>query len=163
MAQRKSASVRDLIRAYRHSVDALKARGVIRSTRVLADYGEWLATKAMHLTLVPNGAQKGYDAIDPKSGLTYQVKVRHVTLPYMQADLRGQGSLEEEPFDFLVGILLDADYEVIRAAVVPISVVRARSKRIAYNNGYRLHMASGLLGDPEVRDVTPEVRQASEA
>ena len=155
--------VRELILDYARSLEALKARGVIRSTKVLADYGEWLAVKALGLSLEVGGAQKGYDAVDPRSGLTYQVKARQVTLPYMQPDLRGQGDLEAKPFDLLVGILIDGNYEVIRAAVVPWSVVRARAKRIAYNNGYRIHMASGLLTLPEVVDVTEEVRRASES
>lgn len=155
--------VSELMLAYARSLDALKARGVIRSTKVLADYAEWLAVNALGLTLAAGGAQKGYDAVDPRTGFTYQVKARQVTLPYMQPDLRGQGDLEKKPFDMLVGILIDGDYEVIRAAVVPWSVVRARAKPIAYNNGYRLHMASGLLGLPAVIDVTEAVRRASES
>jgi hypothetical protein len=152
-----------LVRAYLQSLDELRARGVIRSTKVLADYAEWLAVEAPGLKLVDSGAQKGYDAVDPQTGLTYQVKARQVTLPYMQPDLRGQGDLNEKPFDLLVGILLDGDYQVIRAAVVPLSIVQARAKPIAYNNGYRLHMASGLLNLPEVIDVTEQVRRASES
>lgn len=154
--------VRELIRTYADSVAALRARGVIRSTKVVADYGEWLAARALNLVLVTGGAQKGHDAEDPRTGATYQVKVRQVMPPYMQPDLRGQGALTGRPFDFLVGILIDGDYRVARAAVVPLSVVQARAKRIAYNNGFRLHMASGLLSLPEVRDVTAEVRRAAE-
>lgn len=155
--------VRELIDAYARSLDALKARGVIRSTKVLADYAEWLAAKALGLDLVGGGAQKGYDAKDPRTGLRYQVKARQVAPPYMQPDLRGQGNLEDGPFDMLVGILVNGNFEVIRAAVVPLSVVQARAKRIAYNNGFRIHMASGLLRLPEVVDVTEDVRRASES
>jgi hypothetical protein len=155
--------VRELINAYARSLDALKARGVIRSTKVLADYAEWLAAKALGLVLVEGGAQKGYDAKDPRTGLRYQVKARQVAPPYMQPDLRGQGSLDAAPFDLLVGILVDGNFEVIRAAVVPLPVVQARAKRIAYNNGFRIHMASGLLNLPEVVDVTEGVRRASES
>lgn len=46
---------------------------------------------------------------------------------------------------------------------VRLSIVQARAKPIAYNNGYRLYMASGLLNLPEVRDVTEAVRRAAEA
>ena len=155
--------VRALILAYARSLDALRTRGVIRSTKVLADYAEWLAVQALGLTLEAGGAQKGYDAVDPSTGLTYQVKARQVTLPYMQPDLRGQGDLNEKPFDMLVGILINGEYEVIRAAVVPWSVVKVRAKRITYNNGYRLHMARGLLSMPGVVDVTEAVRRASDS
>ena len=151
------------MRAYRDSLDALKARGVIRSTKVLADYAEWLAAKGLHLELVEGGAQKGYDAVDRKTGFRYQVKARHVVLPYMQADLRGQGRLDDSPFDFLIGVLLDADYQVVRAAIVPLEIVQARAKRIEYTNGYRLHFARGILSLPEVRDVTPALRRAAES
>jgi hypothetical protein len=163
MARDRPASVKDLLHAYRQSVEALKDRGVIRSSKVLADYAEWLATTALHLTLVEGGAQKGFDAVDPETGLTYQVKARQVVLPYMQSDLLGQGNLDGTPFDLLVGILVGADYEVIRAAIVPLAVVRLRARPIAYNNGYRIHMASGLLSQPGVRDITAEVRRASES
>jgi hypothetical protein len=138
-----TTSVKDLIRAYRESLEALKARGVIRSTKVLADYAEWLAAEGLRLRLVEGGAQKGYDAVDPLTRLRFQVKARHVVPPYMQPDLRGQGSLDDSPFDYLVGVLFGADYEVLRAAVVPLEIVRLRSKRIAYNNGYRLHLGRG--------------------
>jgi hypothetical protein len=163
MGQVETASVRELLLAYRTSLDALKARGVIRSTKVLADYAEWLVAKGLRLQLVEGGAQKGHDAVDPNSGLRYQVKARHVVPPYMQADLRGQGSLDGRPFDFLVGVLLDGEYQVTRAAVVPLHIVQARAKRIAYNNGYRLHFATGILGLPEVRDVTTALRRAAES
>jgi len=163
MRRAPSASVKDLMRAYRQSIEALKERGVIRSDKVLSDYAERLAVRALGLTIAEGGAQQGYDAIDPSTGLTYQVKARVVAPPYMQPDLRGQGNLDEHPFDMLVGILVNAGYEVTRAAIVPLAVVRARAKAIAYNNGYRLHMASGLQSDPEVRDVTAEVRRAAES
>ena len=44
----------------------------------------------------------------------------------------GPGQPRRHPFDFLDGVLLDADYQVVRAAVVPLDIVRARAKRIAY-------------------------------
>jgi hypothetical protein len=38
-----------------------------------------------------------------------------------------------------------------------------RAEPIAYDNGCRLHVASGLLSPPGVRDVTEAVRRASES
>lgn len=149
--------VRELVKAYAESLDALTRRGVIRSNKVLADYAEWLAAQALGLSLVPAGSQKGYDAIDPTTGLTYQVKARRLAAPYFQADLRGFGALDPPPFDMLVGILVDADYQVVRAAVVPLAVVRDHVR------GPRLYMGSGLLTRAEVADVTAEVRRASES
>lgn len=157
----EAASIKDLMRAYKEALSALKDRGVIRSTKVLADYAEWLAAKALGLELARGGATKGYDAIDPVTHERYQVKARHVVPPYMQPDLRGQGSLDDGPFDYLVGVLLGEEYQVRLAAIVPIALVRERAKRIAYNNGYRLHLGVGILGHPDVVDVTDRFRQAA--
>ena len=52
-----TTAVKDLMRAYRESLEALKARGVIRSTKVVADYAEWLAAKGLRLELVEGGAR----------------------------------------------------------------------------------------------------------
>ncbi len=60
-------------------------------------------------------------------------------------------------------MLVDAEYEVVRAAVIPLAVVQAQATRITYNNGYRVHLASGILGLPEVRDVTELFREAADA
>ena len=53
-----------------------------------------------------------------------------------------------------------------RGAPTPSVRLSRRSERaepITYNNGYWLHMASGLLSLPEVRDVAEAVRRASES
>ena len=157
-----SLSVRELLIGYRTALDALRERGVIRSVHVIADYGEWLAASALGLTLAPGGSNKGHDAVDPGTGKRYQVKVRQLTPPYFQPDLRGQGDVTDDPFDHLVGILLDTDFAVTRAIVVPLDVVQRRAKRIAYNNGWRLHMASGLLAEAGVRDVTDLLRREAD-
>lgn len=157
-----ASSIRLLLRSYKDALSELQNRGVIRSTKVLADYAEWLAAHALNLELAEGGATKGYDAIDRATGMRYQVKARHVIPPYMQPDLRGQGSLDNEPFDYLVGVLIGVDYEVLRAAIVPIALVRERAKRIKYTNGYRFHLASGVLSHPDVVDVTPKFRSAAD-
>jgi len=153
--------VSELLRTYKNAIDALKVRGVVRSTKVLADYAEWLAAQALNLELAAGGAAKGYDATDPRTGTLYQVKARMVAPPHWQPDLRGQGSLDGRPFDFLVGVLLGGDYDVRLAAVIPLALVRERAKRIAYNNGYRFHLGSGVLEDSRVQDVTERFREAA--
>jgi hypothetical protein len=156
-----TASVRDLLSAYRDSLTALKDRGVIRSTKVLADYAEWLAARGLGLQLASAGAEKGFDAVDPTTGETYQVKARQVVPPYNQPDLRGGGRLIPKPFDFLVGVLLDADFGVSLAAKIPYEVVLERAKRIEYTNGYRFHLGQGVLALPTVMIVTEELRAAA--
>lgn len=148
--------IRDLIRAYALSLEGLRARGVIRSTKVLADYAEWLAAQALDLTLVPSGSNKGYDALDA-AGTRYQIKARRLVLPYVEPNIVGLHNLDDRPFDVLLGILLDEDYVVTRAVIVPLAVVRQRATKTG------LYLGSGLLTLAEVRDVTEIVRRASES
>jgi hypothetical protein len=51
--------VSELMLAYARSLDALKTRGVIRSTKVLADYAEGLAVNALGLTLAAGRRSEG--------------------------------------------------------------------------------------------------------
>jgi len=152
-----SPPVKDLLRAYVVSREALRQRGVIRSNKsFLSDYAEWLAAKALNLTLAEGGSNKGYDATD-RQGRRYQVKARQMTAVYQQPDLRGFGDMDADHFDFLVAIIVDADFEVLRAVVVPFVEARARVK------GPRMYLGSGLVSVPGVRDVTDRVRKASES
>lgn len=156
-----SMSVRELLAAYRDSLTALRARGVIRSPKVVADYAEWLAVTGLKLELAERGAERGYDAVDPDTGDLYQVKARQVVPPYNQPDLRGGGLLEPKPFDYLIGVLLDVDYGVALAAKIPYEVVRDRARRIEYTNGYRFHLGSSVMALPEVVNVTAELKAAA--
>ncbi len=142
--------VRDLILAYARSLDALKARGVIRSTKVLADYAEWLAAEAKACPLSRACAKKG---------MTRSTQTR-ATLsegppgdPAVHAaDLRGQGDSPIRPSTCWSGSWRRR-VQVVRAAVGRVkSCRRARSRCLQQR--VPLHMASGPSSLPEVRDVT---------
>lgn len=157
VTQQHEPTVKDLVRAYMNSREALRARGVIRSNRVLlSDYAEWLAAKALRLKLVAGGSNKGFDAVD-RAGLRYQIKARQHTAIYQQPDLRGFGDLSLDPFDLLVAVIVGVDYSVLRALLIPIAAVRQRAK------GPRMYVGRGVLAMPDIRDVTDEVRRASES
>jgi len=153
-----------LLRAYGAVLAELRERGTIRSENSpVGDYAEYLASRAMGLTLV-HKSSVGYDGVD-ELGVRYQVKARRITSWNRSRQLSAIRGMEKpvDPFDFLLGILFDADFGVARAALIPISVVRARASRQEYVNAWRLLLTDRVWELPDVVDVTARVQGAAAA
>lgn len=160
----RSAKPEDLLALFARIVDELLSQGVVRSTNnPVADYSEYLTARAFGLTLVANSSI-GFDAIG-EDDVRYQVKARRLTARNGSRQLGFIRGLEtdEDPFDVLVGILFNADFTVLRAAMVPIEVVRARVARINYVNAWRLVLTDAVWSVPGVEDVTDRIRSAASA
>jgi hypothetical protein len=160
----RSAKPEDLLALFARIVDELLSQGVVRSTNnPVADYSEYLTARAFGLTLVANSSI-GFDAIGDDD-VRYQVKARRLTARNGSRQLGFIRGLEtdEDPFDVLVGILFNADFTVLRAATVPIEVVRARVARIDYVNAWRLVLTDAVWSVPGVEDVTDRIRAAASA
>ena len=159
-----SAKPEDLLALFARIVDELLRQGVVRSTNnPVADYSEYLTTRAFGLTLVANSSI-GFDAIGDDD-VRYQVKARRLTVRNGSRQLGFIRGLEkeEDPFDVLVGILFNDDFTVMRAALVPMEVVRARVARIDYVNAWRLVLTDAVWLAPGVEDVTDQIRAAAAA
>lgn len=156
-----AASTSGLLRLYSSIIDELLDRGVVRSTNnPVADYAERLTARAFDLKLAGKSVS-GYDAI-ARSGLRYQVKARRITRQNGSRQLGFIRSLEpgKEPFDFLVGILFDSDFAVVRAALVPVAVVHDRVVWAEPVKAWRLMLSDAVWTLPDVRDITDEIRAA---
>ncbi|NJD28915.1 MAG: hypothetical protein FIA92_11535 [Chloroflexi bacterium] len=153
----------ELLAIYGQILTILRERGITRTEdSPVGGYAEYLASIAFGLELTTNSAI-GYDGIDAE-GIRYQVKGRRITRwnPSRQVSaIRGLGDEHVEPFNLLVGILFNADMSVMRAALVPVAVVRAQSKLQAHVNGWRFHLRDAVWAISGVRDVTDEIREAS--
>lgn len=75
--------------------------------------------------------------------------------------IRGLGLDQGDPFDVLSGILFNGDFTILRAALVPPSVVRAHAKPQAHVNGWRFMLTEAVWELPGVIDVTEPVRVAA--
>lgn len=142
----------------------LRSTRVVRSTNnPVGDYGEYLTARAFGLSLVANSAA-GYDAVSTE-GVRYQVKTRRLTAENGSRQLsfmRGFGQ-DEDPFDYLVGILFGPDFTVRRAALVPVAVVRANFTRVDYVNAWRFILRDVIWTTSGVEDVTERIRAAAAA
>ena len=163
-AELSNAAPADLLALYDRIVDELCSRRVVRSSNnPVGDYGEYLTARAFGLTLVANFAI-GYDAVSAES-VRYQVKTRRLTLHNRSPQLGSIRGLAQnnDPFDFLVGILFEADFAVQRAALVPVAVVRAKAERDDYVNAWQFILRDSVWATAGVEDVTERIRAAAEA
>lgn len=152
----------ELLGRYAAMGDELRARGITRSENTpTGDYAERVVADALGLELAAKSV-RGYDAVDPKTSTRYQIKARRVTANRSRqlSTLRG---LDGDSFDILVGVLFAANYAVIRAAAIPIAVVRALATPDDRVGGRRFILRDAVWNEPGVVEVTAEVRAAAEA
>lgn len=151
-------SIAELLSAHGALIEELKRRGVLRSkNNPTGDYAEWLVSERLGLTLENNSA-KGYDATDAV-GVRYQIKGRRVTQDNPSTQLGVIRNLERMEFDFLVAVVFDADWRVIRAAKIPHGVVGELATFRSHINGHVMHLRPSVLVVHGVEDVTAVLRE----
>ena len=156
----KNVSVDQLLRAYGSILDELRRREIVRSSNSpLSDYAELLFCKAFGWTREQNSAS-GHDARDAQ-GLRYQIKARRLTRYNSSRQMSAIRNLDRLPFDHLAGLLVNEDFQVLRAAVVPIAVIRERSVHVTHTNSWKFLLRDDVWTVPDVRDVTAPLREAA--
>lgn len=154
-----SHSVSKLLVQYGDVLEELRKREVVRSTNnPAADYAEGLVAKALGLVLV-GGSHKGYDALSSDKR-RYQIKCRRITAHNKSRQLSQMRNMQGDPFDFLVGVLFAHDFTVMRAAIVPISVVLEHAKYVAHTNSWRFLLRDEILAATGVEDITLKIQEA---
>jgi hypothetical protein len=162
MIELESLKVRELLQTHAAIIRELCRREVCRSSNSPSgDYGEFLFARAFGWKLETKSSA-GYDAVD-EFGTRYQIKCRHLT-PQNPSRMLGQiRRLDKSPFDMLAAVLLNEDYTVKRAALIPPQVVEKASKYGSYANAWRFILSDSVWLIPEVRDVTEELNAAESA
>lgn len=160
--ERPRVTAEALLAAHATILDALRDMGIARTANNPAgDYAEHLAAAALGLELAPN-AQLGYDALGP-DGTRYQVKSRYLAEERSSRQLGAIRELDQDPppFDVLVGILFGSGYRVLRAAAVPVSVVRAQARWTQRVNAWRFMLTDQVWAVDGVVDITERIRAAT--
>lgn len=149
----KKMSVSKLLRVHNNIIDELRRRSILRTyNNPVSDYTEWLVSSKLKLSLSQK-SQAGYDAIDEK-GKRYQIKGRRVTELNKSRQLGVIRNLSDKKFDFLVGVILNSDYSVKYAALIPYRLVSKLSKFSDHQNGNILHLREKILKERGVKDIT---------
>lgn len=159
MTDLSTLSVSDLLRLHAGALDELRRRGILRSANGPAgDYAEILFSRAFGWRLEGNSAS-GFDAVDG-GGTRFQIKCRRLTGPRMSRQLSALRNLPQRPFDILAAVLLDADYTVHKAALIPIDVVIAESTFTSHVNAHRFILRDRVWSIPGVVDATAQLQAA---
>lgn len=151
-------SSKDLLLQHVEIIEELKKRRILRSNNnPVADYTEWLASRALDLELQPK-SKKGYDAIDT-NGKKYEIKGRKITPSNPSPQLSVLRNLEDKHFDFLIGILFDKDFSVLEAYKIPHSIISKYSSYSEHQNGEILHLKGELLSANGVERIDEQIRR----
>lgn len=145
-------TIPELLQFYAQVLSELRSRRVLRTKNLLGDYTEWLVAEKLGLTLSGNSTA-GYDAVDAE-GHRYQIKGRQPTLENPSTQLGALRSLDNEDFDFLIGVLFNADFTPRLVIKAPHSVVVEHARYMERVNAHRLQLQGAWLRDSRVEDVT---------
>jgi hypothetical protein len=140
----------ELLLLYGSILKELRGRGVIRTSNLLGDYAEWLVAKRLHLELAANSTA-GYDAYND-AGQTYQIKARRLTPTNPSRELSKISSLEPTAFDYLVGVLFNADFSILHVYRIPRDVVKKHAKD--KKKGWIIYLQGSLLEESDVVELT---------
>jgi hypothetical protein len=156
----KQASHHELLSLYDALLCELRSRGITRSSNnPVADYTEWLASRALGLTLETKSTT-GFDGICVK-GLKYEVKGRRRTPQNDSTQLSQIRGLDKRHFDYLIGVIYRPDFSVDYAAQIPYEVVVERAKYREHTNASILQLKPDIFGDVRVLDITQAIIAAS--
>lgn len=156
MEDLQGKSVTDLLAMHVAAMEELRSRGVLRTANnPTGDLAEFLFCKAFGWSQENNSA-KAFDATD-QDGTRYQIKGRRVHRRNSSRQLSAIRSLDG--FDILAAVLFDDDYKIMRAALIPTSLVRAHAKYIEHTNSQKFLLRDHILTLGGVRDVTDELRR----
>lgn len=153
----KSYGVPALLALHSAVIEELRERKVLRSgNNPTGDYTEWLVSKKLGLSLVPNSS-KGYDATD-RRGKRYQIKGRRAA-PGNRAPLLGTiRNYEAGDFDFLIAVVFDSDWSVRYAIKVAHLDLRDFLKFRDHVNGHNMRLSQAVFRNAKVKDVTDALR-----
>jgi hypothetical protein len=149
----KKYETHELFGLYSSVIEELMDRKVIRTANnPVADFAEYLVAQKMHLKLAASSTA-GYDALDEK-GVRYQIKSRRNNDHNNSRQLGVIRNLEQDKFDYLVGIIFNRDFNVLEAYQIPHRIILSYARFSKHQNGYILQLKGEILSDILVENVT---------
>ena len=150
---------RELLALYAQVLDTLRARGTTRSSNnPVADYAEGLCAKALQLQLAGKAAT-GYDGTDA-SGHKIEIKARRLTKENGSRQLSAIRGIGHHHFDFLAGVLFEADFSVMKGCLIPYAVLKQHGHHNEHTNSHRFLLRDSVWSLPGVQDITEALKAA---
>ncbi len=128
--------IKKQLNKYTEVIEKLKKAEIIRTGKIVADYGEYVASRKLKLKLASSSVNKGYDAIDSK-GKKYEIKTRKASIwnkPTIFPITRSQF----EVVNFLIYVEFDNKWNLVRLLKIP-------TKKIIANKYNRVVISKDLV------------------
>lgn len=120
----------------------LNELGVIRSGKIVSEYGEYIVCKKLRLKQPRSSVNKGYDAID-NTGLKYEIKSRWAT-PWNKPTLFPISKNQLKTSDFIIYIEFDNNWNMVKLLKIP-------SNKVKPNIYNRVHITKSLVEKYSIR------------
>jgi hypothetical protein len=151
----------DLLALHANVADELRSRDILRSSNnPTGDLAEYMFCQAFPDWYRADNSHAHIDAIG-SDGKRYQIKGCRITRHSKSRQMSAIRDLDGAHFDYLAGLLFAEDYSVLRAAIIPHSVVVQNSKYGTHTNSHRFLLRDEIWSAPNVLDVTLELQKAT--
>jgi hypothetical protein len=142
----KQRSTKRLLREWAAIMRELRRRGDIRSeNNPTGDLAEALVAEHFDVELEPNST-KGFD-LCLSDGTRVQVKGRRRTLRSNPSHFGQMRNLDKNPFDELIVVLFNEDFEVESCYRLSMDAVLELSRYSAHTNAWRLPLIKGARAE----------------
>lgn len=128
--------IKKLLNKYTHIIEKLKKAKVVRTGKVVADYGEYMVSKKLNLKLANSSVNKGYDAVDAR-GNKYEVKTRKATA-WNKPTIFPVNPDQLSTTKFLIYVEFDNKWNLVRLLKIP-------TKNILVNKYNRVCISKDLV------------------
>jgi hypothetical protein len=142
-----------------------RKRGIMRtSNNFTGDLAEHLFCKAFPSWDRQSNSNAGFDAIDNRTGVKYQIKGRRCKVQDKSRQLGAIRNLTDKnkPFAVLAVVIFSEDYGVQGAALIPYEVVKKLAAEDSHVHGHRFLLRENVWKIPGVEDITQKLRRAVE-
>ncbi len=137
----------DLLQLYGRLMEKLRQRKLIRSSNnPVSDYAEKIVCKKLKLS-IQGKSSKGYDAIDKKNCIKYQIKARRVTSHNKSRQLGVIRNLDQKLFDYLIAVIFDESFNPIEIWRIPRETIPKYARPSQHQNGHILILRGKVLED----------------
>ena len=141
------------LKTYAEILNSLYSEGIIRTyNSPVVDYAEWIVSKKLGLELEKN-SKEGFDALDKKTGLRYQVKSRWRHPKKNNRQLNVIRDYDKKPFDYVVAVIFGVDFDVEEAYLIPHEIIGKYFPYNKHQNGIVITLTKGFLSDPQIKDI----------
>ena len=141
----------ELLQAHGAVIDQLIQRKVVRTrNNPIGDFTEWLVSKQLGLKL-QGSSQASFDAVDPDTGLRFQIKGRQSDAHRVQ--FSAIRNIDRLGFDFVIAVVFHKDFTIRFAAKLTHAAVLQLSRHQAHVNAQIMMLNEDCFGTDGVEDI----------